>query len=490
MNSTRGLSGIASRGALFAIGGQWARLLLQLIVLAVLARILLPHAFGSYAMVLAVAGLASLLTDFGLSLAATRVPDITEQQRSNLLWTNVALGVLAAGLVFLSAYPISWFYGDPSLRGICQAITPLFLIQAATAQFRAEMVRALRIARLTTCDVIASVAGAICAIAVAELGGGVWALVIQQVATALVQLVSIGLASGWRPTRPRRTEGMRALYRVGRDAGGVQLVNYLTSNVDSIGLGRTWGADVVGVYNQAFQLFRMPLALLAAPLTQMSVAVLSQTKSDAQFRDYVLRAQLVLAYLMGGGFLTAAAIAFPLLDSLLGPGWNEAPLIFTVLAAGGIFQTLSFVYYWIFVTKNLTGVQFRCALVSRGLMTIFIIVALPWGGISVAAASSVGLALNWLILSHFALPKSGISWREIIRVTRRPLILFGLMYLTVAPLGPILRGHLPSISQLVLQVCACLVLLATASLCSRQLRVDLVTLVETVRKSRKQEMFV
>ncbi|WKK71701.1 oligosaccharide flippase family protein [Rathayibacter oskolensis] len=92
------IAGDAARGAATTLGGQWLRFVLQLAALAVLARILSPEDYGVISMVLAIAGVATLLGDFGLSMASIQSSDVSDVQRSNLLWINVGLGVVLGGL--------------------------------------------------------------------------------------------------------------------------------------------------------------------------------------------------------------------------------------------------------------------------------------------------------------------------------------------------------------------------------------------------------
>jgi O-antigen/teichoic acid export membrane protein len=481
MVTTAGLSGAASRGAITAVVGQWAKFCVQLMSLALLARILAPGDFGLYAMVAAIAGLATLLSDFGLSLAAMRSTELSRQQRSNLFWANLALGSAASLLVFFAAYPVGLFYGNSELVAICQALAVTFLAQAASAQLRAELARNLRVFQLTICDVSAAITALTAALLVAMNGGGVWALVIQQITLTVSQLVYLSFCARWIPSFPRRAPGMGALFQFGANTGGVQLVNYVTANADTVLLGKVWGPDVVGVYNQAYQLFRVPLQQLAAPMTQVAVPVLSRLTDHATFEAYVKRAHLVLSYVLGGAFFIAAALAIPGLDLLLGPGWDLAPFLFAILAIGGVFQALGYVYYWVFITKNLTGLQLKYALISRGLMVALIIAGLPFGSFGVATAASVGLALNWLILSVFALPHANLRWQELALISTRPLTIFTVMFVVAFPIGVATRFMMPSALQLGLLISVCLLTLGGSYAISRNVRSDFRMILKTAR---------
>ena len=95
-----GLGTTAARGSAITLGGQWVKFLIQFTSIAVLARVLSPDDFGKMAMVMAVVGAATVIGDFGLSLASVQASEISENQRSNLFWINTAIGLLLTVLVF------------------------------------------------------------------------------------------------------------------------------------------------------------------------------------------------------------------------------------------------------------------------------------------------------------------------------------------------------------------------------------------------------
>ncbi len=160
---------------------------------------------------------------------------------------------------------------------------------------------------------------------------------------------------------------------------GAQLVSYVSNNVDSVLIGRFWGVEQLGLYSRAYQLYRLPLQQLAAPMTRVAFPILSKIRDDETFQRYVRQAQLLQTYIIGGVFFAAIALSSALIEITLGSGWNQTKGLFAILAVGGIFQTLGYVYYWVFLAKALTGMQLRFALVSRGLMVVLMVIGVAWG---------------------------------------------------------------------------------------------------------------
>lgn len=421
---TLSLASAAARGGAVTLAGQLMRFLIQLLSVSILARLIDPGDYGIYTMVFAVVGIASVIGDFGLSMAAIQSQTITQQQRSNLFWTNVLVGVVLALATVLAAPALANFYGEPAVTSIAQVMSITFLLNALTAQFRAEVSTKLRFRWLAGVDVAAAAGALLVAVFIALAGLGYWALVAQQLSIAAISLIGLVIAAGWLPGVPRRGAHMRALFTYGANTLGVQIFSYITSNVDSILIGRVWGAGSLGVYDRAYQLFRLPLQQIAAPMTKVAMPILSKLQADDRYERYVQRAQLVLGYTFGGTFFLLSALSDPLIDILLGPGWEQAKSIFAVLALGGVFQGIGFVYYWVFLSRALTGLQLRWTLIGRSAMVAAMCIGVAWGPLGVAVGAAAGQAVNWTLQTIFPMSKSGVRRGPLLRIALKPIALY------------------------------------------------------------------
>jgi PST family polysaccharide transporter len=478
------LSGSAARGAFTTLSGQALRFLVQLASVTVLARLLTPDDYGLFVMVVAVVSVASVLGDFGLSMVAIQNQGLTPGQRSNLFWSNLALGVVLSGLVALAAHPLAAFYGRPEVVAITCAVAPLFLVNSLTAQFRAETTARMRFRALVVADVSGQLAGFAVAAVLAVQGVGYWALVAQQLTSAAVMLPILVVASRWWPGLPRRREGMASLYAFGANTLGVQLLVYLTSNVDNLLIGKVAGPATLGVYSRAYSLFRLPLQQVAAPLTRVAMPVLSRIhEDDDRFAAYVLRAQLLLSYCFGGLFLVLAAVSDPLIDIVLGDQWEEAKPLFVILAVGGAFQAIGYVYSWVFLSRAKTGLQLRVTVYGRVLMVLAMVVGTTWGATGVAVGASLGQALVWAVNTWVAMPRAGLDSRPLVRIALRPIAIFGVMAAATLAVSAQLTDVNAWLHGLVLTV-VMVGILGAAALLLGSMRRDLRTLADTVRRVR------
>src|SRR5699024_12233190 len=101
------LAQTAARGASFTLAAQAIRMVLQLLSVAIVARLLSPHDYGLLAIALVIVGFGEIFRDFGLTSATVQAPELSSAQRDNLFWVNTLIGISLALLMYVAAGPVA-----------------------------------------------------------------------------------------------------------------------------------------------------------------------------------------------------------------------------------------------------------------------------------------------------------------------------------------------------------------------------------------------
>lgn len=395
---TDSLSRKAARGASATMLGQGVRILVLLVGTVVLARLLLPSDFGLLAIVASVVALGELVRDFGLSTAASREPNLSRGQQSNLFWINSSLGALLTVVAFLFAKPMALIFNEADLETIMRAVSIVFLLAGLSTQFRTELARKLRFGALAVADTAPVALGLIAALLYAWFDVSYWVLVVQQLTTAMSSLVLAVALARWRPGLPVRSASVRSLMSFGLGLFGTQSVAYVAKNADNIAIGLVWGPGPLGIYSRAYQLLMMPINQIAAPLTRVAVPVLSRVVDDAaRFGRYLTAGQMLGGVILGIVYGLCAGLGEPLVNIVFGPQWSAMVPIFQILAIGGIFRALNQITFWIFLAKGASVAQFRFNVVTQPVIVVAMLAGLPWGPVGVAVGHTAGYFLHWLV---------------------------------------------------------------------------------------------
>lgn len=388
----------AARGGAITLLGQGFRVGIQLIALVVLGRLLPPEAFGLVVMVTAVVGIGELIRDFGLSAAAMQATQLSQAEKSNLFWANSGLGVVLTGVACLIAVPLAGFYDEDLLVPITLALSSTFVLNGIQTQFQVELARNSRFGVLAASDAVAQVLGLAAAVIIALMGGSYWALVAQLLVISVVLCVTRVIASRWAPSWPNRHVTIRHFLKYGWHLALAQMLNYLSANLPSVLIGLKSGPAAVGSYNRAYQIAIMPISQVLAPLTNVLLPALSRVKSEKErFNLALLGIQRVLGYATGLIFAIVIAGSVSVVEIALGDGWEETAPLLSVLAAGAVFQSLSFVGYWVFLSQAATKSLVHYNLVTKGLVAALSVAGMPFGAEGIAAGYAIGLMLSWPI---------------------------------------------------------------------------------------------
>lgn len=402
-----------ARGGAINLLGQFLGLGIQFVGMVVIARLLSPSDFGLIAMVAVFVGIGQLIRDFGMPTAALQARSLTDQQQSNVFWVSAALSSVVA-LVLVALTPlIVMMYGEGQLWTIVPALAGVLVLSGLQAQFRVRLAREMRFNVTVVIDVVARLLGIVAAVPAALAGWGPWALVVQQLATAVFTLVPVVAAARWRPSRPRRGSDSMELVRVGTHNGFANMLGYAADNADSLMIGIVSGSTSLGLYNRAFQLFMTPVMSFFSPLTNVVVPTANKAVSEGRSASEILeRAQTILCGTAIGLLLMTSATAEWLVPLLLGEQWDEAVPLLQILAIGGAFKALSQTNYWAYLVEHQSRELLRSNLVTKPIQIALVVGAAFIGVEAVAWAFAIGRAVTWPINLLWLQRASGQSaWR-------------------------------------------------------------------------------
>jgi PST family polysaccharide transporter len=410
------LGDVAAKGAGVTMAVQVGQTVVQLASVIALTRLLTPTDFGLVGMVAAVVGIASIVQDFGLSMAAIRAPTVSAAEQTNLFWANTALGLLCGGIVAASTPLIVDAYREPRLAPIVPVLSLVFVVSGMGAQYSAMLAREFRFTQLGIVGISAQVSSVTVAIVLAASGFGFWAIVAQQLCYSALVTGGNAWCTKWLPRWPVRGVTIKPFLRFGTGVLGTQSIAYATKNIDNIAIGAAWGAVPLGLYSRAYQLMLAPLNKINAPMTRVALPVLAKVQDDDEkFLRYLSRAQVVACYVTASVFAMTAGLAVPVVNLLFGAQWRAAAPLVAILAIGGIFRSVAQVAYWAYLARGASGKLFRQRLLTGVITVALILAGVPWGALGVAVACTIAALASWLIAMIHVASAAHIDAQRLLR---------------------------------------------------------------------------
>jgi PST family polysaccharide transporter len=383
----------AVRGGAVTFVVQGGKFVLQTGTTIVLARIISPSDFGLIGMVAVVVGFAQTFKDAGLSNATIQRAVVSRDQVDTLFWFNVLFSMALAVAVMLSAPLVADFYGRPELTGITVALSLSILASGISVQHDALLRRYMQFTSIGITQILSQTAYLAVAVCMALLGYGYWAIVGGTLAAAVAGSALTFYYCPIPPRRPRRVSGVVEMLKFGGQLSSFEFVNYFTRNMDNVLVGRFLGADALGLYSRAYQLFLLPITQIRTPILQVAMPLLS---SMADQRERLRRNYIDVVSLTALLTVPIALYCFVeadfLVRVLLGPTWLGSVATFRILSLVGLIQPSASTVGIVMQVCGRADRQFKFGLVTA----VFVVAAFSVGlrfGIE-------GVATGYVIASY------------------------------------------------------------------------------------------
>jgi O-antigen/teichoic acid export membrane protein len=399
----------------------------------VLARLLGPQAFGTYAV--AFVALAAVLSfnDVGVSLAIVRWRDNPKSIAPTVTTISIVGSVIFFVAGYFAAAPFSAAMGDASATPVVQLLLVSVLIDGVVATPAALLQRDFRQGTRMIIDQSNVWVGAITSVVLALVGAGAMSLAVGRLAGTVVSSVLL-LANSPLPFRLGwNREHVRHLLAFGLPLAGTSAIVFAVGYADQLVVGHLLGATMLALYVLAFNLSSWPVSMFSQPLRSVAPAAFSRLQHDQdEMRATFLSFMRVLAAVAVPVCFFIAGAAAPIVTFVYGDQWADAARALSWLAALGAFRIVfELTYDYLVVVKRSGSLLVIQATWLVALVPSLIVGAL-FGGIAGVGIAQVAVALVVVTPIYlWRLSRSGIRARDVLARIWLPLTV-GLVVLAVS----------------------------------------------------------
>jgi len=442
--------------------GSFARVGLQFVIGIVLARLLGPDAFGLVAIASLVLGLGALFADFGLASALIQRKEISVQDIRYVFTLQTLTGLGLTIILELSAAFIAEFFKRPDAIDVLHALFLTFAIQGVGQTSSALLRRNLHFRQMQLAQIISYLAGyALLGLPMAWLGFGVWSLVTAQLAqTLLCSLISYGMTR--HSVLPCLKHDNHELVQFGLIITATNISNWGLACLDSVVIGRIFGATQLGLYNRSFSLVAMPTYNIVSSLQGVLFSATSRMQQDhARLLQTYLGVLGIMGFICFPIFGVVAVIPVTMISGVYGNTWLAAVPLLMPLALAMPLSALMGLGGPLMAGMGKAGFEMGIQFFS-----LLVYVPLLWWGSTytmqvVAWAVFASAAVRFVLMTHFTLRLLQGHWRSVAHVLAGPLVLSGICAGLCLLLDNQLRAEELAGSLRLLIVAACAAMIVT-----------------------------
>ena len=391
----------ASTGILWELMGSYGGQIIAFVISIFLARLLSPEEFGIVGMSMVFLAILEVFKNFGFSSALIQRKNVSDLMYSSVFYANIGIGLFLTLIIFIAAPFIADFYNNSAVKPVMQLLAISFFLSSFNIVQTAILNKEFNFKFLTTRQLIANLSAGVLAIVFAFAGYGVYALVIQRIAAAVISTFLLWKVSNWRPSLTFSFAEIKQLMNFSGFVFLSQLFAKIVSELETLLFGKLFSASFLGYFSRANSLNRLIYTHSVSSLSKVLFPALSVVQDDEKrFKEIYLKlinlVSVISLGLTGVFYLSGDTIIL----LLFGEQWEPSVELFKIVILKGFTLPISMIVVNSLLAKGYSKEVF---IVGR-IREIFYIAAMPiayYFDVYIYLYASVGVSLLALLINNF-----------------------------------------------------------------------------------------
>lgn len=353
---------------------------LQFFISIVIARQLLPSDYGVLGMLAIFMGISQTFLDSGFGSALIQKKEVTQTDYTTAFYFNVGVAVCLYATLFLCAPLIADFYFQPILVPVTRVYMLTLILNALNIVQFARLSRELDFRTNAIISIIGLIVSGAVGIIMAYGGYGVWALVWQGMASAIVFTVLLWVKGHWFPSFTFSKASFRSLFGFGSKILGSSLINSIYNNISTLIIGKAFHAADLGYFTRAKNFASLPGSTITGIVLGVNYPVLSRYQDDNKqlLENYkvLMRLPIFILYPILFGM---AALSYPMIEVFIGDKWLASVPMLIILCGGYLWSPLTSINLNLLYVKGRTDLVLQLELIKKPIAFLMLFCAIPFG---------------------------------------------------------------------------------------------------------------
>lgn len=422
----------AARGGMSLGAGTAAEQVSRFARNMLLARLLMPSAFGAMAIVMSSSSIITALSDVGLGPAVIQHPRGTEDSFLDAAWwLGLVRALFIYAFVFATAPWVARFYVNPELSGLLRVTLLATILDAMLSPRSKRIQKEMKFTRYSIIINGGSILGVITTVVLALVLRNVWALAFGYCAENVFRcLFSYILCPGLPSLKIDRT-AYGELIHFSKGMFGLSFFNLIFSRADIFVLGKLVSANTLGLYTLAVYLVQTPATFLINMMGNLLLPAFSHVRGDKERYNRMLSEVTSWTLLLGLPVVTMFWFCgSSLLTLVYGARYAIGGVTLAVAGLVALLNVLNNFITSLFFAEGKPALHRRAVAASAAVMVVCIYPVCHYMGIVGGQVSAlVAIAASYLLQIERAHDMSGLSLSRYTRALLPALCVSGVVVL-------------------------------------------------------------
>lgn len=358
------------------------------------ARFLMPEDFGVVAIAMGVFGIAAALVELPVGTALVQLKTATRDD-FNTAWTiNFLRGLIVAGMMAASAWPIAIVFDDPRLLAIVLALASYPVLLGLRNAWFEQYTRDMDFRWEALVETLTKLVSFAVVLGISVATRSYWALPLSLIASGVAAVI---LSYVLCPRLPAFClSEFRKFFGFSVWLGLGQIADSVRDTAGTFLIGKFVGTSRLGAWSVGSQFADRLELVLYAPMERTLFAAFSSIRHDAEH----LRGTFLKAMHTGFAFIAPVCVGMGLLSPeviaiALGPKWSVAALVLGFIAPAMAFHLLAGLCTSLTTALGYTRAVFKVKVISALVHLPMILAGVYFAGLQGALWATVVTAVIW-----------------------------------------------------------------------------------------------
>ena len=372
--------------------------LINLSVTLFLARILMPNDYGLVALAMIFVSIANVLIVSGLNTSLIQKDNIDEIDCSTLFYATLIFAVAVYIILFILSPLIARLYGNEEIINILRLLGLIVPISSYNSILQAIVTRNLEFKKFFIATTSSAIISGIVGLYLAVMGGGVWALVSQQLSLAFFSTLFLSIIVKWKPKLVFSFERFKKLRKFGFNMMMANLTGSLFNQLRNFLVGVKYTPSDLAFFTTADMFPAVISSNIDTAMNNVLFPALSTLQNNLQNVKYALRrSMMVSSYVVLPILLIISASADNLVIVLLTEKWMDCVPYIRVLAIGYCFGTLGNANLQALNGIGRSDITFHLEFIKKPILLVILILSMQISPLAIAAGTSIYSVIALLI---------------------------------------------------------------------------------------------
>lgn len=373
---------------------------LNLVIQVVLARLVVPEAFGELAILIAILNFASIFVQSGFSTAIIQKKTLDSQDISTSLILSLSLASVMYIIIFAASPYIANYFDSTVITVALRVLALILFLNAINSIQTAILSRRMQFKTIFFRSIIAVPISGFVSIIMAINGFGIWSLIFfnltSMLLTSLIMMIGAKLAIKFNFSWVKAKE----IYSF---SSKILITSFITVFYDSIramAIGSYYSKEDLAFFDKGYTYSSYATQAVSSSITSVMLPSFSRKQEDINRLQQMVRQSVkVSTFIMFPLLAGIAAISTPLIRLILTDDWIKAAsflMIFCILRIPGVFISIEKQAYY---AIGKSGVALLYEIIITSINILLLVIFIEKGPIIIAIGATLVEYLGVIVIS-------------------------------------------------------------------------------------------